>query len=178
MTIKEYAENHSITPQAIYKKLNSKGIQLSTIVEGKAKNITESGLLILNGLYPAESTSTKQVESIKRGLEEAETRIQEAEQRAAEAERKLEAQIQANEILSVKLQAAEQRAQDLQAAGEQRAKDLQAQIMLYESRVIPLLPKPQEATQPEKPFTIRQRLAILFTGTAPESKKEKGEKSE
>lgn len=95
---------------------------------------------------------------------EHESKIAELKSKVKEVEDQAKALQQAGEILSVKLEAAEQHAQDLQA-----------QIVLYESRVIPLLPKPQEAAKQEKPFTIRQRLAILFTGTAPESKKEKND---
>jgi len=49
MTISEYARKHGVTPQAVYKRLSTKGIKVSTLCN-KDKTLTEKGIAALDEL--------------------------------------------------------------------------------------------------------------------------------
>jgi len=51
MNIKTFANQKGISPQAVYKKLNQHGIQLSTITNADTGSITPDGEAVLNKLF-------------------------------------------------------------------------------------------------------------------------------
>lgn len=107
MTISEYARKHGVTPQAVYKRLSTKGIKVSTLCN-KDKTLTEKGIASLDELMQLKgavnqvenhrstvdkegSTVVNRVEELEKLLTAAEHRAELAEQRAAAAERLLAA---------------------------------------------------------------------------------------
>lgn len=176
MNVKEAAAKFNVSRTSIYNTLNrleSKGRQ------GKDGTITAEGLRLLESVYSnlnqVDSTleenlnqqvneQKQQIEELKKQLNDAEAALklsearedelrkalQETERRAKAAENRANDERQANEILAVKV-----------AAAEQRISDLQNQIVIYESRVVPLLPPPASE---RKPLPMKKRIAILFSG--------------
>lgn len=51
MTIKEFAKQHSISPQAVYQRLKASGIPIDSIREGKTAELTQEGLEKLSSLF-------------------------------------------------------------------------------------------------------------------------------
>lgn len=102
MTISEYARKHGVTPQAVYKRLSTKGIKVSTLCN-KDKTLTEGGIAALDELMQLkdavnqvdnhrstvdreDSTVVNRIEELEKLLTAAEHRAELAEQRAAAAE--------------------------------------------------------------------------------------------
>lgn len=51
MTIKEFAKQQSISPQAVYQRLKAAGIPIDSIREGKTSELTPDGLEKLSSLF-------------------------------------------------------------------------------------------------------------------------------
>lgn len=54
MTIKEFAESRSISPQAVYLKMQKFGISAKQVVNQKTKELTPDGQAVLEKLYNGE----------------------------------------------------------------------------------------------------------------------------
>ncbi len=64
MTIKEFAKNYSITPQAVYQKLKVLKIPLDSVKKGNSQELTEEGIKKLESIFLKKSK--EETESIER----------------------------------------------------------------------------------------------------------------
>ncbi|MGN1119528.1 MAG: hypothetical protein ACI4Q4_04165 [Oscillospiraceae bacterium] len=66
MTIKEFAKQQSISPQAVYQRLKAAGIPIDSIREGKTSELTPDGLEKLSSLFlkPVENSAKEETVSI------------------------------------------------------------------------------------------------------------------
>lgn len=66
MTIKEFAKQQSISPQAVYQRLKAAGIPIDSIREGKTSELTPDGLEKLSSLFlkPVENSVKEETVSI------------------------------------------------------------------------------------------------------------------
>lgn len=114
MTISEYARSRGVTPQAVYKRLSTKGIKVDGL-RNRDKTLTQSGIATLDetlNLQPVDNQvdnrainqvvnvdnpvdnqqsvtmMTERVTELERNLSEAEHRADLAEQKAAAAEQR------------------------------------------------------------------------------------------
>ena len=76
MTIKQYAENHSISPQAVYQRLKKNKIKVESLTEKGTGEITGEGMIILDKLFDPENRQTKpikdeRIEALEKQLAEA-----------------------------------------------------------------------------------------------------------
>lgn len=83
MTIKQFAEGHEVTPQAVYQKIRrNKDLKLCDLVDN-AGNLTENGVDCLSKLF------TEKTESLKSTFNEDAGKIKELEERLSEREKKI-----------------------------------------------------------------------------------------
>ena len=59
MTIKQYAEQKKISPQAVYQRLKKNKLKVDTITERETGEITGEGMVILDKLFTAENRQNK-----------------------------------------------------------------------------------------------------------------------
>lgn len=73
MTIKQYAEEHGVSTQAVYQRLKKNKIQVETLTEKGTGELTGEGTVILDKLYaheskPSKPTKDEQVETLTKQL--------------------------------------------------------------------------------------------------------------
>lgn len=61
MTIKEYAKEQRISPQAVYQRLKKNKVKIESLTEKGTGEITGEGIVILNKLFDPENRQTKPI---------------------------------------------------------------------------------------------------------------------
>lgn len=125
MTIKEFATARGVTPQSVYLRLKSAGIEIASIKKERGK-LSEEGIEILNNLYGAENqeNTIETEEKDRSGADEI--------QRAAEIEtlkKEIEELKQENRRLKAEKEEIQRAAEDWRKQAEQQA---QAAIAAHE----------------------------------------------
>jgi len=148
MTIKEYAAQHKVSPQAVYQRLKKNKIRVETLTENGSGEITGEGMVVLDKLFDPENRATKPLKDEK--IEALEAQIADYKELKA----KLEAQL---EYLT-------KRAEELEKDKESWAQACLKQLDINNS-LMKALPAPQEESKQgggSKPrrLTWRER----FTG--------------
>lgn len=59
MTIKEYAAQHKISPQAVYQRVKKNKIKIESLTEKGSGELTAEGIVILDKLFDPENRQTK-----------------------------------------------------------------------------------------------------------------------
>jgi uncharacterized coiled-coil protein SlyX len=65
MTIKQYAEQQGISPQAVYQRLKKNGIRVDTLTEANSGELTGEGIIVLDKLFDPENRATKPLKDEK-----------------------------------------------------------------------------------------------------------------
>ena len=80
MTIKQYAEEKGISPQAVYQRLKKNKIKVESITEKGTGELTGEGTVILDKLFSAENRQIKpikdeKIEALEKQLSEARAQL-------------------------------------------------------------------------------------------------------
>ena len=59
MTIKQYAAEHKISPQAVYQRLKKNKIRVETLTENGTGELTGEGIIVLDKLFDPENKAIK-----------------------------------------------------------------------------------------------------------------------
>lgn len=96
MTIKQYAVDHKVSPQAVYQRLKKNKIRVETLTENGSGELTGEGIVILDKLFDPENKAIKplkdekidaleaQIAAIKAEKESLQTRVDLLTQRVEE----------------------------------------------------------------------------------------------
>ena len=155
MTIKKFAAQQGVSPQAVYQRLKTNKIKVETITEKGTGELTGEGLVILIKLFDPEN---RQIKPIK------DERIEALEQQLADARAQLSSKDE-------QIKSLEKERESLKEDKEYFKQALtQAQTNLSDIKA--LLPGPSQATtekapEPRRKLTLRER----FTGRLDSSSK-------
>ena len=155
MTIKKFAAQQGVSPQAVYQRLKTNKIKVETITEKGTGELTGEGLVILIKLFDPEN---RQIKPIK------DERIEALEQQLAEAR----AQISSKEEQIKSLEKERDSLKDDKEYFKQALTQAQTNL----SDIKALLPGPNQPTaeknpEPRRKLTLRER----FTGRLDSSSK-------
>ena len=109
MTIKQYAAQHRVSPQAVYQRLKKNKIRVETLTENGTGELTGEGIVILDKLFNPENRAIKP-------LKDERIEALEAQLAAIKAE---------NAALQTKVDLLTQRAEELKQDKEQYIKALE-----------------------------------------------------
>lgn len=143
MTIKEYAKQQGISPQAVYQRLKKNKVKIEQLTEKGTGEITGEGIVILNKLFDPENRQTKPAkDEIIDGLQE--------QLNALKAEKA---------ALLESIEQNQRRLEELQKDKEYYMKALEKEQNNYE-QIIKLLPAATNQTSSGKPerLTWRERI--------------------
>ena len=96
MTIKQYAVDHKVSPQAVYQRLKKNKIRVETLTENGSGELTGEGIVVLDKLFSPENKAIKplkdekidaleaQIAAIKAEKESLQTRVDLLTQRVEE----------------------------------------------------------------------------------------------
>lgn len=147
MTIKQYAEQLGISPQAVYQRLKKNRIKIESLTEKGTGELTGEGTVILNKLFDPENRQTKPAKD---------ERIEALEQQIAELRAELSSKAE-------RVKSLEEQAASLKEDKEYFKQALdKAQNNLSEIKA--LLPGPEKKPGTSRKLTWRER----FTGKAKE----------
>lgn len=65
MTIKQYAAEHKVSPQAVYQRLKKNKIRVETLTENGSGELTGEGIVILDKLFNPENRAIKPLKDEK-----------------------------------------------------------------------------------------------------------------
>lgn len=147
MTIKQYAAEHGVSPQAVYQRLKKNKIRVETLTENGSGEITGEGMVVLDKLFSPENRALKPLKDEK--IEALEAQLSTLKEIKARLE-------ESNEQLT-------QRVEELKKDKETWAQAYlkQQEINLTLTKALPA-PKEEEKQEPAQPrrLTWRER----FTG--------------
>lgn len=141
MTIKQYAEQLGISPQAVYQRLKKNKLKVESLTEKGSGDLTGEGTAILNKLFDPENRQTKPIKD---------ERIEALEQQIAEL--RAEVSSKAERIKSLEEQAASLK--DDKEYFKQALDKAQNNL----SEIKALLPGPGEKPGTGRKLTWRERL--------------------
>lgn len=177
MTIREYATDKGISTQAIYKRLQDAGLSAKQATEPKTKNLTPDAIKLLDNHFTTVDNVANDVANVDNELQ---NKLQTAENKIADlmtqldqlktalhaAEQERDAQRQANEVLAVKLGAAEKETQWTM----QQVKSIEGERdYLREQLARAITPKLQE---PEQRQSITKSIGAWISSHLPQPKQE------
>ena len=92
MTIKEYAAQHKISPQAVYQRVKKNKIKVEALTEKGSGELTAEGIVILDKLFDPENRQTKpakdeRIEALEQQLLEARALLSSKEEQIKSLER-------------------------------------------------------------------------------------------
>ena len=145
MTIKEYAANKKVSPQAVYQRLKKNKIKVESLTEKGSGEISGEGMAILDKLFSSEN---RQIKPAKDDLIE-------------ELNKQLSTLRQENAALIEKAKAAEERADFFKAQQVETNEALQKALDIQQQTLNKFLPAAGQTTAgDQRKLTWRER----FTG--------------
>lgn len=136
MTIKQLAEELEVTPQAVYKRLRTNGVEVKQLVNQDSKELTADGEVVIRKLFSKDQPTKKTV------IEEYEKRLKAANVETAE--------------LKEQLKELKERLEKLQAEKDEAMKALLQEQELHKKVLDRYLPAGNE--KPSERLTWRERL--------------------
>ena len=93
MTIKQYAQETGISPQAVYQRLKKNKIKVESLTEKGSGEITGEGMAILNKLFDPENRQTKpakdeKIEALEQQITELRAQLSSKDERIKSLEEK------------------------------------------------------------------------------------------
>lgn len=147
MTIKQYAEQLGISPQAVYQRLKKNNVKIESLTEKGTGELTGEGTIILNKLFDPENRQTKPAKD---------ERIEALEQQIAELRAELSSKTE-------RVKSLEEQAASLKEDKDYFKQALdKAQNNLSEIKA--LLPGPDEKPGTGRKLTWRERISGRMSG--------------
>ena len=161
MTIKEFANEQGITPQAVYQRLKSAGIEISALKDAETGEITPAGADTIKAIFSNTSKQDDKENALKitRLQDELNKKAQELESFKTRVE-ELQQERDSWKETAKGLQDALKQAQTLAEKEQQTAQQAQALNMASIQAIQALRASPEERQR----LTIWQRITAPFTG--------------